>query len=425
MTAMTSVSLQKQIRCINCWARFPPEDVVWISESRQLFGDQLLGSDFAPRFQTLRFSPEGDGIDAYGARCTEVACPRCHLTIPRDLLSMRPFFVSVLGSPACGKSFFLAAMTWKLRRTLPQAFALDFTDADRISNQALSDYERSVFMSTKPAVPTLVGHLIPKTQLQGSQYNTVLSRGQSTLLPKPLSFRITPTADHPEVANAESISRILCVYDNAGEHFLPGRDSGATPGTRHLAVSDLLLFLYDPLQDPRFVQAVGDARLRRYSERFSVPLQQELILRECMERISRHKGVERSSAREPQLVVVVTKSDEWLPAVAARSIDLVSPFAMQHQGSPRCVNLTRLQDNSQQLRSMLMSSVPDIVHAAESVSKSAIFVAASALGTRPELDSEGRQMLRPADIQPEMVELPVCAGLALRSQGLVKLVKER
>lgn len=160
--------LIKQIRCINCWSSFQPEDFVWVSESHQLFGDQLLGSEYPPRFRTLRFSPEGDGIDAYGARCTEVACPKCHLTIPRDLVSCKPFFISVLGSPACGKSFFLAAMTWKLRNLLPQAFSLDFTAADRVSNQSLSDYERSVFMSTRPEVPTLVSHLIPKTQLQGA-----------------------------------------------------------------------------------------------------------------------------------------------------------------------------------------------------------------------------------------------------------------
>lgn len=422
MSGSLAVTLQKQVRCINCWAQFSPEDVVWISESRQLFGDQLLGSDFAPRFQTLRFSAEGDGIDAYGARCTEVACPRCHLTIPRDLLSLKPFFVSVLGSPACGKSFFLAAMTWKLRTMLPQAFALDFTDADRVSNQALSDYERSVFMSTRPDVMAPVGHLIPKTQLQGGQYNTVLLHGQSTLLPKPLSFRITPSTSHPEATRASQNSRMLCVYDNAGEHFLPGRDSGATPGTRHLAVSDLLLFLFDPLQDPRFALATGDPRLRRYSEKYSVPLQQELILRECMERIARHRGIEKNNAPEPQLIIVVTKSDEWLPAVHASQFELPSPLVIAENGGPRQISLSRLQRNSQKLRSLLLSSVPDIVHAVDSVSQSALFVAASALGTRPHLDAEGRQMMKPADIRPDMVEFPVCAGLALRSQGLVKAV---
>ena len=33
---------------------------------------------------------------------------------------MRPLFVSILGSPASGKSYFLAAMTWRLRQVLPK-----------------------------------------------------------------------------------------------------------------------------------------------------------------------------------------------------------------------------------------------------------------------------------------------------------------
>ncbi len=422
MAQLTAPRLVKQIRCINCWNSFPPEDLVWVSESRQLFGDQLLGPEHPPRFSTLRFSPEGDGIDAYGARCTEVACPRCHLTLPRDLIFYKPFFVSVLGSPACGKSFFLAAMTWKLRSLMPQVFSLDFTDADRVSNQALSDYERSIFMSTKPNQPTPVGHLIPKTQLQGAQYNAVLLRGQSTLLPKPLSFCISPTVGHPNLSTSSQFARLLCVYDNAGEHFLPGRDSAATPGTRHLAVSDLLLFLFDPLQDPRFAQSIGDARLIKQSQRFTSPLQQELILRECMERIKRHRGVELHNSAEPQLIVVVTKADEWIPAMKQRGLNFVSPFVIGAADGPRRINIEQMQSNSQALRSMLKSTVPTLVHSVDSVASNAMFVAASALGTRPDLDADGRPMMKPSDIRPDMVEFPICAGLAMRTQGLIRKV---
>ncbi len=38
------------------------------------------------------------------------------------MLEMEPLFVSILGAPASGKSYFLTAMTWQLRRTLPTPF---------------------------------------------------------------------------------------------------------------------------------------------------------------------------------------------------------------------------------------------------------------------------------------------------------------
>ena len=42
---------------------------------------------------------------------------------PRPMLEMPPCFLSILGAaPACGKSYFLASMTWRLRKILPSCF---------------------------------------------------------------------------------------------------------------------------------------------------------------------------------------------------------------------------------------------------------------------------------------------------------------
>lgn len=414
----TALPLRKAIRCINCWARFQPEEVLWISDGRENFGDPLLGPEFGPRFSTLRFSVEGDGIDGFDARCPDMACPRCHLSIPRDLLTLQPFFVSILGAPACGKSFFLASMTWKLRRSLAQMFALDFTDADRVSNQGLSDYERAVFMSNRPDEPTCVSQLIPKTELQGQLYNSIRQRGQNVLLPRPLSFRISATRHHPYFQHPKFRSRLVCLYDNAGEHFLPGFDSAAAPGTRHLAVSDLFLFLYDPLQDPRFVHALGDDQLKRQAEKFEHAVPQEQILRECFERSQRHSVQERSASRPPKLMVIVTKLDEFQHSVSG--LDAALPFLpAEDPHRPRRLNLQRLHRTSEQLKNLLQACVPEIVHTAEMVSRDPVFVTASALGNRPVPDATGRAMLKPSQIDPQMVELPLVYGLAERAQGLI------
>ena len=49
---------------------------------------------------------------------------------------MQPVFASIMGSPSCGKSYFLAAMTWRLRKVLPRYFGLSFGDADPIGDVA-------------------------------------------------------------------------------------------------------------------------------------------------------------------------------------------------------------------------------------------------------------------------------------------------
>ena len=105
-----------------------------------------------------------------GFACHALACPNCHLPIPRPLLEMEPMFLSILGAPASGKSYFLAAMTWKLRQTLPKHFALAFGDADPISNHRLHEYEEMQFLNPDP--DALVA--IEKTATQGDMYDSVL-----------------------------------------------------------------------------------------------------------------------------------------------------------------------------------------------------------------------------------------------------------
>jgi hypothetical protein len=413
-----ALPLRTGIRCINCWAQFAPEDVVWIPDGQQALGDPVLGSEFAPRFQALRFGPEGDAIDAWGGRCFDIACPKCHLAIPRQLVSTTPVFVSVVGSPACGKSFFLAAMTWKLRRVLRQMFQLDFADADRVSNRALTDYERAVFLQHDQEKYVPVSHLIPKTEMQGHLYNSVRLNGQSVLLPRPLSFQVSPTV--PEsVEPVERLSRLLCLYDNAGEHFLPGQDTSMTPGTRHLALSDVIVFLFDPLQDPRFVARVGDERLTSHLQRYSGLIQQDVVLRECLDRIRRHAVHERKDRRPPLLIVALTKMDEWLPAIE-QQLPQVPPYTISQDGVTRVLNLSTVRRNSDALQRLLRDSVPELVHAACSFSEQPVFMAASALGVRPQLTRDGRAVIRPCDVNPDMVELPSILGLARTSKTLIQ-----
>src|SRR5262249_1611731 len=171
-----------------------------------------------------------------------------------------PTFVSILGTPACGKSFFLTALTWELRRLLPRHFALSFADADPASNRGLNEYEEALFLNGRADDLVPLADLIRKTELQGTElYDTVQFGNQAVSYPRPFLFTVQPQERHPGHASGQRLARVLCLYDNAGEHFQPGQDSAASPVTQHLAQSRLLFYLFDPTQDPRFRRLCEEA----------------------------------------------------------------------------------------------------------------------------------------------------------------------
>ncbi|MBR0458660.1 MAG: FHA domain-containing protein, partial [Victivallales bacterium] len=122
------------IVCPHCWHRFDVSEFLFIARHQSLTGDPVLGADAQQRFLPTRFTAEGNAIDAAGMSCPDMACPRCHLRIPQAASEMLPLFLSIVGAPAAGKSYFLTAMTWELRRTLPRNFAISFTDTDAVNN---------------------------------------------------------------------------------------------------------------------------------------------------------------------------------------------------------------------------------------------------------------------------------------------------
>src|SRR5208282_1339671 len=80
--------------------------------------------------------------------------------------------------------------------------------------------------------------------------DTVVYGQQTVTYPRPFLFTMQPQDGHPG-GDPARLSRMLCLYDNAGEHFQPGQDTASSPVTRHLAHSRAILFLFDPTQDKR------------------------------------------------------------------------------------------------------------------------------------------------------------------------------
>jgi len=336
------------------------------------------------------------------------------------MLQREPLFVSILGSPACGKSYYLAALATTLRRQLPAHFRLDFADADMHGNQTLIDYEERIFLSENPNEFAFLGDLIPKTELGGHLYNSVDFGQQSVSYPRPFSFLLEPRADHfSEQSQRDALKRIVCLYDNAGEHFLPGNDQASAPGTRHMAQSRFLLFLFDPTQDPRWHAVVKKVNPKLAMPRTDHAGKQEGILREASGRIQRLLSRSDGQKHDRPLIVVVNKADVWKDVLPDHDWKR-SPLIRSNQGYA-VVHLARARECSDRLRDLLEKHLPELVYAAESFSDQVYYIPVSALGRAPTEKSQGQLFIRPADISPQWVQVPFLLGLSLVNKGLIRV----
>ena len=415
--------LRSRVTCPHCWNEFPPDRALWIAQHPDLVGDPRLGADQPQRFLPTRFDVQGAAIDSRGFACHGLACPKCHLAVPRPMFEMRPLFVSILGSPSSGKSYFLASMTWRLRSGLPRYFAVGFNDADPALNHRLQEYESLQFLN--PNQEALVK--IAKTEVQGDLYDEVSFGDQNVSYPRPFVFSLLPLDGHPNLQSAANTARTLCVYDNAGESFLPGEDTASSPVTRHLALSRVLMFLFDPTQDMRYRRIcsgkTADPQMKERSERLQREgaVRQETILSEAAQRVRRYAGLAQSQKHDRPLIVVVTKFDSWKHLLAGTTLPAVRVINSSNQSA---VNLDGIEQVSKLVRTLLWKISPEIVSAAESFSSQVLYVPVSATGCGPETDPDtGALGFRPKDIKPIWAEVPMLYTLAHWTQGLVPFAK--
>ena len=306
-----SHGLVPKVTCPHCWHLFAPEEVLWISAHNDLLGDAVLGPEKARRFLPTRFTINGLAIDARGVECQLLACPRCHLVLPRSTIEVEPLFVSIIGGPKTGKSYLLSAMTWELRKRLPSAFAVSFNDADPVANQHLNEYEATLFLPEDR--DKLVA--LAKTEESGDLYDQANIGGHTVSLPRPFLFNIRPTAQHLHASHAAKISRVICMYDNAGESYQPGKDTMSTPVTQHLAKARVLMFLFDPTQDPRFREKCRAFNQDPQLTSGRGTQRQETLLNEAASRVRRYANLPPGKKYDRPLLVLVPKSDVWGPMI--------------------------------------------------------------------------------------------------------------
>lgn len=406
----------RRATCPHCWTGFASEEILWVAAHGDLMGDPKLGPHQPTRFLPTRFTVEGEALDARGLMCQGLACPKCHLPMPRALIEMEPFFVSILGTPACGKSYFLSAMTWELRRLLPLYFGLNFLETDTVLNRILTEYEESLFLNPRADQLVPLADLIRKTELQGELYDTVQYGTQSVNYPRPFLFTLQLSDAHPSAALADRLGRVISLYDNAGEHFQAGQDSTANPATQHLARSGLLLYLFDPTQDQRFRQLCESQRISMAAMPLGRPSRQESVLQEAAARVRRYSGLPATAKHKKPLIVVVTKWDSWVGLMQDKNVQ--DPWIVQNNFA--YLDLDRIQRRSQEIRALLLRVTPEVVAAAEGFAQHVTYVPASALGRAPEPDPQTQKLaIRPRTIKPIWATVPFLYGIYQALPGIV------
>jgi hypothetical protein len=244
---------------------------------------------------------------------------------------------------------------------------------------------------------------------------------------------------------ANRTRQVICVYDNAGEHFLPGADHITAPVTRHMAKSDALLFVFDPTQDVRFraacTEPVDDPQMSATksgvkteidTRRSLVP--QDTLLVNILTQIRNLNLLPPHEKIKIPLIIVLTKYDAWQQLgrglfTKDKAPEERNPWKLTSDGLINYYHSDRVERYSQVLRTMLMNLIPNLVSTAESVVETVTYIAVSATGGPPELgeaDAQGIHPLcyRPIKVKPIWAEVPFLHAQFLAGKSTIPFAKD-
>ena len=392
----TTIDLEYgEFTCPVCWLKFDRGDVMHIAVHGSLRGDPILGEDQMQRFHATRFNDRGQAIDAMAIPATDIACPHCRRKLPPGFLDTPHSIFSIVGAPSSGKSYYLSVLVKTLQTTLFRDFGISFRDADPTENVLLNQMKTQLFSAATPAEAYLA-----KTDLEGAMYETLPRLGRKVPLPKPFIFQISKPAQ-----SGSDFSVVF--YDNAGEHFQPGRNSADSPGAQHMAAASAIFFLFDPLHNSDFRARLAGKDDPQIHERRPDLDQQDVILAESEVRIKSLIGLDARQRISTPLAVLIGKCDTWLDLLEDK---LENPV---HNGRlDDCI----IDRNSAILRRFLFGLCPAIVGNAEAISDTVRFFAVSAFGTSPvsfkALDGSEKIGPDPGKLKPIFVEVPTLWALS-------------
>jgi len=424
----TGIKLLPEVTCPNCWEKFPPESALAVAGHGDLAGDPMLEDETEMRrFVPTRFTPECAALDEKDTPSRELACPSCHLLVPRVIFERRDtLFLSIFGRTTSGKSYFLSSMARQMETSLPQRFGLGVTEPHPASNVVIREYKNLLFNNPDP--DALVD--IPATQATGRRhYQGVLYGGEVRQYPRPMFFQLTPTGRHPNAGKPLRHMRTICVYDNSGEHFRPGYAKPNRPETEHLCRSSAMLFIFDPTREPAFIEkcrghAVDPQITIAAKQSENEP--QDVILATADANVKKRLGREVADPLDTPLVVILAKFDAWKHLVVGE----LPAFATGQEGDFSTLHsfkAAEVERVSAVLRDLLLRLCPVIVATAERLSRRVCYIPTSATGCSPIVAGEdaksGTPILkfRRGSLRPIWAEVPLLWILSQLTTGIVPL----
>jgi len=433
------IDLLPEVTCPNCWHKFPPESALAVAAHGELIGDPRLDDQTEPRrFLPTRFTPDCAAIDEKDRSSFEVACPECHLLVPRVLFERHPAtFISMVGATGVGKSFLLAALARQMESTLPQRLGLAFTEPHPRSNTLIRWYKTQLFHTNK--ADALVS--IPRTPVGGSQtYQTVLHDGDKRLHPRPMFFQVAPTGRHPNARRPLSHTRTLCLYDHSGEHCLPYHLPAEKEAvTAHLSRASGLIFVLDPTQETAFLDDLqgdfADPQIKMWMGSAAQPVRtlesQDSILAAADAEVKKWKGRQVADPLDTPLVIALAKYDLW----SKLGTGDLPPFAIGgRSGEPdglQGFHIATVERVSGIMRQLLLTKCPSVVATAERFSRHVCYVPVSATGCRPAVEcadfESGAAFFKfnRGELQPIWAEVPLLWILHQLTSGLVPIAGSR
>lgn len=352
-----------QYTCPVCWLKFDIGDVMNIASHPDLMGDPVLGRDKMLRFLATRFNAKGQALDSTGTPCTDIACPHCRSKLPPHFLDSHSHIFSIIGAPSAGKSYYLASLIHEMENTIPCNFPFAWRDSDPTGNSMLNEVSYRLFNA-----PTAETAYLSKTDLEGVLYSEFYRHGRMVKLPKPFVYDIYHMTD-------ADLQTSLIFYDNAGEHFEPGRNSEDSPGARHVAVADGLFFLFDPTSSPAFRRMIGEHTDPQLDAGAPMRMdQQNIIMAETSTRISSILNLNTKQRIDVPMAIMIGKSDLWMNKLGAE----LQPVMKDGK-----VDQAAVDANSLILRAFLMKMHPSLCTTAETLSSRVRYFAISPLGCSP------------------------------------------
>lgn len=404
----------KEITCPHCFQKFRMSELLFIATHPDLVGDTVLGAEAPIRFSPTSLDANGYAIDAKGMSCPDMACPRCHLAVPANITDYPAIYFSVVGAPSAGKSYYLTAMTWQLRRILAESFDYAFSDTNTKFNATLNGYESLLFLNmNKEQIVAL-----PKTELQGTEYSSqIVYNGMRIDLPKPFIFTLKPSTMNPRSKKPQGGVRNIVVYDNAGEHYEPGQDQAANFATKHLQHASGITFLFDPVKDARMISRCSqeDPQVSKVNR----SVNQIILLQEMIARIKKYANIRGGEKFKTTLVVVIPKYDAWKDDFP---LDLAKTEFTYFDAKSICtyLNLSAITNVSYVMRKRLLQLSPDVVSTCEEFFERVYYIPTSSLGRMPVYDEQTSQIgIRPDDLKPIWAEVPML--LQMHVAGLLSV----